>query len=45
LCEKINDFEFGFDEFKRQNMIILHQLYDLIENSGDYEEDEEENVV
>jgi len=45
LCEKINDFEFGFDEFKRQNMIILQQLYDLIENSGDYEEDEEENVL
>jgi len=45
LREEINDYEFDFDEFRRQNMIILQQLYDLIENSGDYGEDEEEDAV
>ena len=43
LREEINDFD--FDKFKRQNKIILQQLYDLIENSGDYEEEEEEETV
>jgi nucleoid DNA-binding protein len=42
LREEINDFGFDFDEFKRQNKIILQLLYDLIENSGDYEEKEDE---
>lgn len=42
LREEINDFEFDFDAFKGQNKIILQQLYDLIENSGDYEEEKEE---
>ncbi len=45
LREEINDLGFDFDEFKRQNKIILQQLYDLIENSGDYEEEEEEETV
>lgn len=45
LREEINEFEFDFDEFKRQNKIILQQLYDLIEYSGDFEEEEEENTV
>ena len=40
LRQESNDFGFDFDEFKRQNRIILHQLYDLIENSSDYEEEE-----
>jgi hypothetical protein len=35
LREEINDFEFEFEEFKRQNKKILQQLYDLIENSRD----------
>jgi nucleoid DNA-binding protein len=42
LREQINGFGFDYDKFMRQNKIILHQLYDLIENSGDYEEEEEE---
>ncbi len=45
LREEINDLGFDFDEFKRQNKIILQLLYDLIENSGDYEEEEEEETV
>lgn len=45
LREEINDLGFDFDKFKRQNKIILQQLYDLIENSGDYGEDEEEDAV
>jgi DNA-binding protein HU-beta len=45
LREEINDFGFDFDEFKRQNKIILQLLYDLIENFGDYEEEEEEDTV
>lgn len=40
LRQESNDFGFDFDEFKRQNRIILQQLYDLIENSNDYEEEE-----
>lgn len=45
LREEIDDFEFDSDEFKRQNKIILQLLYDLIENFGDYEEEEEEDTV
>jgi len=40
LRQESNDFGFDFDEYKRQNRIILQQLYDLIENSSDYEEEE-----
>ena len=42
--KEINGFELDFDEFKRQNKKILQQLYDLIENSGDYEDEEEDAV-
>ena len=45
LREAINDFGSVFDVFKRQNKIILQQLYDLIKNSGDYEEEEEEETL
>jgi nucleoid DNA-binding protein len=44
LREKINDLGFDLDMFKKHNKIILRQLYDLVENSGDYEEEEEETV-
>ncbi len=44
LREEINGFEFDFEEFKRQNKIILQQLYDIIENSRDYEEEEREGT-
>ena len=40
LREESNGFGFDFDEFKRQNRIILQQLYDLIENSSGYKEEE-----
>jgi nucleoid DNA-binding protein len=43
LCEQINGFEFDTEEFIRQNRKILQKLFDLIENSGDYQE--EENIV
>ena len=43
--KEINGIEFDFDEFKRQNKKILQQLYALIENSGDYEDEEEEDAV
>ena len=36
LRDQINDFEFDFEEFKRQNEDILQQLYYLIEKSGNY---------
>ena len=45
LRETINDFGSIIDAFKQQNKIILRQLYDLIKNSGDYEEEEEEETV
>lgn len=45
LHGEINDFGFVFNEFKRQNKIILQQLYSLIENSGDYEEEMEEDTI
>lgn len=45
LREESNDFVFDFDQFKRQNRIILQQLFDLIENSSDYDEDEEKDTV
>ena len=45
LREESNDFVFDFDEFKRQNRIILQLLYDLIENSIDYDEEGEEDTV
>jgi nucleoid DNA-binding protein len=45
LREEINDFGFDFGKFKRQNKIILQQLFDLIENSGDYEEEKEEETA
>jgi nucleoid DNA-binding protein len=41
LHQEINYFYFDIDGFNRENEIILLQLYDLIENSGDYEEEEE----
>lgn len=40
LRQESNDLGFDFDEFRRKNRIILQQLYDLIENSSDYEEEE-----
>jgi len=43
LREEINDYD--YDEFKRQNKIILQQLYYLIENSCDYEEEQEEEPI
>jgi integration host factor subunit beta len=36
----INDFEFDLEEFERQNKTILQQLFDLIENTKDYIEEE-----
>jgi len=44
LREESNDLVFDFDEFNRQNRIILEQLYDLVENSDDYEEGEEKDA-
>ena len=38
LHQEINYFDFYLYEFKRENEIILQQLYHLIENSGYYEE-------
>ena len=38
LRKDINDFEFDLEKFERQNNTILRQLFDIIENSGDYEE-------
>ena len=32
---------FDINEFIKENELILQQLYDLIENSGDYEEVED----
>jgi len=43
--DESNDFGFDFEEFKRQNRIILQQLYDLIESSSDYEEADEKDTV
>ena len=43
--KEINGFELDFDEFKRQNKKILQQLYDLIENSGDCDDEEEEDAA
>ena len=40
IYEEINFFD--FDEFKRQNEITIQQLYYLVENSRDYEDDEEQ---
>ena len=40
LDEEINNID--YDAFKKQNAIILHQLYYLVENSSDYEEEEEQ---
>jgi len=45
LRDESNDFGFDFEEFKRQNRIILQQLYDLIESSSDYEEAYEKDTV
>jgi len=45
LRDESNDFGFAFEEFKRQNRIILQQLYDLLENSSDYEEADEKDTV
>lgn len=39
LHEQINSFEYEFEEFKRLNKKILQQLFNLIENSSDYEEE------
>ncbi len=41
LHQEINYFDFYLYEFKRENEIIFQQLYDLIENSGYYEEEED----
>ena len=40
LKEKMNGFD--LDDFKEQNAIILQQLYNLCEESLDYEEEHEE---
>jgi uncharacterized protein YfkK (UPF0435 family) len=40
LREEVNGFVFDWDKFKKQNKITLQQIYDLIESSGDYEEEE-----
>ena len=42
--KELNGFEIDFDKFKQQNKKILQQLYDLIENSDDYEEAEEKDA-
>ena len=42
LRKKINGFEFQLEEFERQNKIILRQLFDIIENTVDYIEEEYE---
>ena len=41
LHQEINYFDFDMDEFNRDNEIILRQLFDMIENSGEYEEEKE----
>ena len=41
LHQEINYFDFDIDAFNRDNEIILRQLFDLIENSGEYEEEKE----
>ena len=45
LREAINDFGSIFHAFKQQNKKILGQLFELIEKSGDYEEEKEEETV
>jgi nucleoid DNA-binding protein len=40
LREEVNGFVFDWDKFKKQNKITLQQIYNLIESSGDYEEEE-----
>ena len=40
LLQEINFFDYDIDKFNRENELILKQLYDLIKNSGDYEEEE-----
>ena len=42
LDEEINHFD--FNAFKEQNSIILQQLYHLVENSGDYEDEEDQMI-
>ena len=45
LLQEINFADFDIDKFNRENELILKQLYDLIKNSGDYEEEEEEEEI
>jgi nucleoid DNA-binding protein len=42
LHKAINYFDFDLNEFNTENQLILQQLYKLIEYSGDYEEEQEE---
>ena len=42
LQRTINHYDFDMDMFYRENKVILQQLYELIENSGDYEDEMEE---
>ena len=41
LYEEINYFDFDINEFNRENESILQQLFNLIEKTTDYEEEEE----
>jgi len=41
LDQEINSFNFDINEFIKENELILQQLYDLIENLGDYEDEED----
>jgi hypothetical protein len=40
LDQGINNFDFDSNKFRQENAVIL-QLFDLIETSGDYEEEED----
>jgi nucleoid DNA-binding protein len=42
LHKEINYYDFDMTNFAKENEVILQQLFELIEYSGDYEEDQEE---
>ena len=42
LHKAINYFDLDLDEFNRENELILQQLFEIIEYSGDYKEVQEE---
>jgi nucleoid DNA-binding protein len=45
LHKEINYYDFAITKFAKENEVILQQLFDLIEFSGDYEEEQEEDMV